>query len=277
MRSHDGEPASQRASVWPAPTAGHPREPRAPGTFCYLLDADTDLAEEFDPRMRMVVRQIATVPVVEVPVGDCQLGAYFDGVAAGPGLLVLGGVIAVDIHVGDRTATELVGAGDLLQPWADGDDDLVDRDASWRVLVRARLAVLDAAFAERARPWPQITDALLRRSARRARDVGVLRAITSHPRLELRLVLLLWPLAGRWGRVEPGGIHLCLPLTHRLLGQLVGAERPSVSHALARLADSGLVTGGSADWHLHGSSEQHLAVLAEHHLERAPRVLRTGG
>jgi hypothetical protein len=48
-----------------------------------------------------------------------------------------------------------------------------------------------------------------------------------------------------------------------MLGQLVGAERPSVSHALARLAEAGLVTGKGEDWHLHGTLEQHLAQLVE--------------
>ena len=75
----------------------------------------------------------------------------------------------------------------------------------------------------------------------------MLRAITSQPRLEVRLVLLLWHLAARWGRVEPSGVRLSLPLTHRLLGQLVAAERPSISHALKRLAQAGLVTGATDD------------------------------
>lgn len=45
------------------------------------------------------------------------------------------------------------------------------------------------------------------------------------------------------------------------MGQLVGAERPSVSHALSRLAEAGLVTGRSEEWHLHGTAEEHLASL----------------
>jgi CRP/FNR family cyclic AMP-dependent transcriptional regulator len=276
MAPFEEEHAPQRASVWPAPSPDRAREGRPPGQFCYLLDVDADLAEEFDPRMRIVVRQIATVPVVDVPLGECQLRARFGSVTGGPGLLILEGLITVDVRVGDRTATELMGSGDLLQPWVESEDELIEQDASWRVLAPARLALLDAAFAERVRPWPQITYALLRRSAKRARDLDVQRAITSHPRLEVRLALMLWHLAGRWGRVEPGGIHLTLPLTHRLLGQLVGAERPSVSHALARLADGGLVTGGGADWHLHGTSRGHLAWLADHHLERGHAALRRG-
>ena len=79
---------------------------------------------------------------------------------------------------------------------------------------------------------------------------------------------MLWHLAARWGKVELGGIRLSLPLTHRLLGQLVGAERPSVSHALARLAEAELVTGRGDEWHLHGSLDHHLASLRR---ARAPR------
>jgi CRP-like cAMP-binding protein len=106
-------------------------------------------------------------------------------------------------------------------------------------------------------------NALLRRAGRRIADLDVLRAITSQPRLEVRLVLLLWHLAARWGRVDPAGIRVSLPLTHRMLGQLVGAERPSISHALARLAQAGMVTGAAGDWHLHGTVEDHLEALIE--------------
>ena len=79
----------------------------------------------------------------------------------------------------------------------------------------------------------------------------------------MRLTLLLWHLAARWGKVERGGIRLPVPLTHQLLGRLVGAERPSVSHALGRLADAGLVRGHGDEWHLSGSLEDQLASINE--------------
>jgi CRP/FNR family cyclic AMP-dependent transcriptional regulator len=230
-------------------------------SYCYLLDADADLAEEFDIRMRMVARRAATVVVFEIPVGDCDPAQWTSPGAGAPGLLVLDGLLAVDVSVGDRTATELIGAGDLVQSWDPGPEDLLDRYACWHVLMPGRVAVLDAGFAERIRPWPQILLALLRRAGKRASNLDVQRAIASQPRLEVRLALLLWHLAARWGKVEPGGIRISLPLTHRLMGQLVGAERPSVSHALARLSEAGLVTGRSEEWHLHGTADQHLAFL----------------
>jgi len=164
--------------------------------------------------------------------------------------------------VGDRTATEIVGDGDVLQALAPRADDLLERESRWHALVPTRLALLDDAFAERVKPWPQISRELLARACMRSADLDVQRAITSQPRLEVRLTLLLWHLAGRWGRVEHGGIRLALPLTHRLLGRLVGAERPSVSHALGRLSQAGLVTTRDGALHLHGTAAEHLAALA---------------
>ena len=141
--------------------------------------------------------------------------------------------------------------------------ELLACGVEWRALVPSRLALLDNAFAQRAVPWPQITGALLRRAGRRTRRLNLQRAISSQPRLEVRLALLLWHLAARWGKVEPGGIRLPLPLTHQLLGRLIGAERPSVSHALARLAETGLVTGHGNEWHIHGSVDQQLPTMLE--------------
>ncbi|HWF26264.1 MAG TPA: helix-turn-helix domain-containing protein, partial [Solirubrobacteraceae bacterium] len=97
----------------------------------------------------------------------------------------------------------------------------------------------------------------------------------------------LWHLAARWGRVEPGGIRVSLPLTHRMLGQLIGAERPSISHALGRLAHAGVVTGTAGDWHLHGTVADHLEALVERTAKlperpapngrSTPRKLASGG
>jgi CRP/FNR family transcriptional regulator, cyclic AMP receptor protein len=254
--------AARRLSQWPL-RADRARDGEFPATHCYLLDADDDLSAAFDLRMRLAARQVVTAAVFDTPAGECELDPWFAAAEHGPGLLVLEGVIAIDARVGDRTASELVGSGDLLQPTIRSPEDILEHVASWRVLRPAKLAVLDGGFAERARPWPQITQELLRRVGRRAADLDVLRAIASQPRLEVRLVLVLWHFARRWGRVEHGGIHLCLPLTHRLLGQIIGAERPSVSHALARLSRAGLVTGGADDLHLNGTVEEHLWQLME--------------
>ncbi len=238
------------------------RRPEAVALSTYLLDADDDLAQEFDLRTRLAVRSGTTVRVLQADVGECDLEPAFTALGRGFGLLVLDGLIAFELHVGERVATELIGAGDVLQPCAHPVDEILERLDSWRVLAPTRLAILDSDFSDRVRPWPQIAQALLRRAARRTADVDTMRAIAGHPRLEVRLDLLFWHLASRWGRVEPQGLRLRLPLTHRLLGQLVAAERPSISHALARLSHARLITGAAGDWHLHGTLDEHLTSLA---------------
>jgi CRP/FNR family transcriptional regulator, cyclic AMP receptor protein len=246
---------------WPARPGTGPASSRSSPFYIYVLDADQGLAQELDLRGRIAARPLATAKLVQLPVGECELNPWFDLARNGPGLLVLDGLVVFETCTGDRIAAELVGASDLLQAPHLVTDDLLERTCHWRVLWPARIAVLDGDFAQRVQPFPQLSRALLRRACSRAAELDVLRAISSQPRLEVRLVLLLWHLSARWGRVEPGSIRLCLPLTHRLLGQLVAAERPSISHALKRLARAGLITGHADDLRLHGSLGDQLESL----------------
>jgi CRP/FNR family cyclic AMP-dependent transcriptional regulator len=268
----DGEVSSggeqPRRSPWPPRAGGRAK----PSSYHYLLDLDVDLADELDVRMRMVARSSVTAVTFDVDVGEAKLSQWLALAAPGPGVLVLDGVIAVNVRVGDRIAAELIGAGDLVQPLPVQAEELLICDPSWRALVPTRCALLDADFAQRVHPWPQITHALLRRIGRRNRRLGAQRAISAHPRLEVRLALLLWHLSARWGKVEPGGIRLPIPLTHQLLGRLIGAERPSVSHALSRLAIAGLVSGHGDEWHLHGSLDEQLEAMIEPSSERVAQI-----
>jgi CRP/FNR family transcriptional regulator, cyclic AMP receptor protein len=270
MSSTGTDAVARSNAEWPgrAPPA---RRPHPAPLFGYVFDLDDDLAEEVEVRMRVSARQHATARLLDAETGECDLEPWFARVGPGPGLLIVDGLLAVDTRVADRTTTELLGSGDLLQPPGAHEDQLVERETVWRALCPSRLALLDTDFVERVRSWPQILNAVVRRAERRSEDLDVIRAISSQPRLEVRLVLLLWHLAARWGRVEPAGLRLTLPLTHRLLGQLVAAERPSISHALRRLSEAGIVSGAAGDWHLHGSVETHLESLIERTARLTPR------
>ena len=266
MAQGEGDPPP---GPFPLPARSDPArrvdaERRPPGRYCYLFDVDDELAASLDHRMRLVARPLATARVQDVSAGEFDLVPLLARLRGGLGLLVIDGVIALDVQVGDRTASELVGAGDLLAPWTSEDDVvLLASETFSRALVRARIAILDQAFAERIRPWPQILHALLRRAVRRTMELNVHRAATCHPRADVRIALLLWHLAERWGIVQRDGIVVPLPLTHRLIGQLVGAERPSVSHALARLSSADLVTREENGIVLHGTAAHHIACLIE--------------
>ena len=239
----------------------------------YLLDLDPELAAQLEAPVRLLARPAATALTFALEPRQLELSRWLEAARGGPGLLLLSGSLVRYARVAGRDVAELVGRGDLLQ--TDGyEEEFIRCEYGWRVLERARLAILDAAFAERVKPWPQINQALLRRVERRVHHLAVQRAIAAHPRLEVRLVLLLWHLAARWGKVEPGGIRLPLPLTHHLLGRLVSAERPSVTHALKRLHDAGLIRGGVDGWHLRGSADEHLSALSPENIlagAHAPR------
>jgi CRP-like cAMP-binding protein len=92
-------------------------------------------------------------------------------------------------------------------------------------------------------------------------------AIAHHQRVEDRLLLTLWHLAERWGRVRPDAIAVPLPLSHQRLADLVGAHRPSVTTAMGDLVRSGAVSRSEGGiWMLHNSPP---AQLRHHRLVAA--------
>jgi hypothetical protein len=226
-----------------------------------VLDIDVDLADELDPQILTAARGAAIAVTLQSDPGRLPVQEWLTAAGSGPGILVLDGVLALNVKVAGRISSELLGTGDLIQPNTQGDEELLACDIGWRGLMPGRFALLDGGFAKRTRFWPQIDHALLRRAALRHARLNVQRAVAAQPRLEVRLALLLWHLAARWGKVERGGVRLPVPLTHQLLGRLIGAERPSVSHALARLAQAELVTGQGDEWHLHGELHDQIASL----------------
>lgn len=122
------------------------------------------------------------------------------------------------------------------------------------VLEPTRLAVLDHGLIRRINPWPELGLELFARGTRRAHFLSVTLAIAHHPRVEDRLLLTLWHLADRFGRVRPDGIVVPLPLPHQRLADLVGSHRPSVTAALGELTREGAISRGeNGTWILHGA------------------------
>jgi CRP/FNR family cyclic AMP-dependent transcriptional regulator len=78
-------------------------------------------------------------------------------------------------------------------------------------------------------------------------------AIVHQARVDVRLHMLLWHLAGRWGRVRSDGIVVPLRLTHSVLSDLVAARRPTVTSALSQLARQGVVSAIREGWLLSGN------------------------
>jgi CRP/FNR family transcriptional regulator, cyclic AMP receptor protein len=170
------------------------------------------------------------------------------------GLLVVDGVLAREVLIVDTVSTELLGAGDVVRPWSDDDElRLLAYDVRWTVLADVRMAVLDRRFAARLGRFPEVNAMLIERLVGRSRRIAVAQAISQLNGVDRRLLALFWHLAERWGRMTSTGVSVPLALSHRLLAQLVGARRPTVSTALAELAERGeLVRRDDGSWLLTG-------------------------
>ena len=140
-----------------------------------------------------------------------------------------------------------------MRPWQhDGEDVTLPFDARFHVIEQSLLALLDLRFAGRAAPYPEVTGALVGRAMQRSRTLVVNMAIAHYPRIDRRLLMLMWHLADRWGRVTPEGIRIPLRLTHQLLADLVASRRPSVTSALQQLGREGRISRIDDAWILHG-------------------------
>jgi hypothetical protein len=219
-----------------------------------VLDVDVGLAEVIPQDQRAQARQAVAANVLELPAaGRWREPIPSDSVRGGYGLLVVDGLVLRRVRVGGRYAAELLGPGDLLRPWQhDPATATLALEWTWRVVETTRLAVLDPRWTARASTWPQLGAELAGRALARSLRLVVGAAIAQQPRLDVRLLMLFWDLADRYGKVHPDGIHLDLPLTHEVLSQLAGARRPSVSGALTRLADNGRLRREGRTWILSG-------------------------
>jgi CRP-like cAMP-binding protein len=86
----------------------------------------------------------------------------------------------------------------------------------------------------------------------RSRQLTVNMAIVHQARVDVRLHMLMWHLAGRWGRVRADGVVVPLHLTHAVLSDLVAARRPTVTSALSDLGRRGVVRAVDEGWLLCG-------------------------
>jgi CRP/FNR family cyclic AMP-dependent transcriptional regulator len=218
-----------------------------------VLDVDPGLAELIPPEQRQQARQATTATLVTYPSGPWRTPDNNQPTRGGYGLLLLDGLLLRRVEVAGRHAAELLGPGDLLRPFQlNGDDSTLDLTWTWRVVAPTKCALLDPRWTVRASTWPQLGGELAGRGLARALRLVITMAIAQQPKLDIRLWMLFWELADRYGKVHPDGIHLELPLTHEVLSHLAGARRPSVSGALTRLAEAGRLTRSGRNWVLSG-------------------------
>jgi CRP/FNR family transcriptional regulator, cyclic AMP receptor protein len=228
---------------------------------CRVLEEDGDLADVIPGGRRVEAFEECQAETVVVGPGR------WAGIAERwpedwVGLLVLRGLLLRRVGVAGRFGAELLGSGDLLRPCQrESDLPLVALSTSFQVLEPTRMAVLDGRFALMLGRHPELTARLVERALRRSRNLAVNMAIVHQARVDVRLRMLFWHLAARWGRVRGGSVLLPLRITHDVLADLAAAQRPTVSSALALLAKEGYVRSDKSGWLLLGDPPGELLDL----------------
>jgi hypothetical protein len=202
---------------------------------------DPDLGDDLDAAAVTAARQIL------VPVASSRIGSWKPPAGAGShsgdlGFLVVEGLLMRRVMIAQTRCIELLGRGDVLRPWSMDVPEVssVPIEADWRVVDQpARFAVLDRNVTRQLGRWPEVTCQLFDRTVRRARWLSFQLAVGHTKHVQTRLLLILWHFADRWGRVRADGVLVDLRLSHRTLGDSVGARRPTVTSALGDLREEG--------------------------------------
>jgi CRP/FNR family transcriptional regulator, cyclic AMP receptor protein len=261
---------AQGTAASPADAAGGPGRP--------LLQLDPDLGQLLTPDRRAAAEQELRVRVTTFPVGEWDGGRLADADPTHVGLLVVEGVLAREIVLSDTVSTELLGPGDIVRPWhLEGPPKLLPVEARWNALAAVRLGLIDRRVGAQLGRYPEIGAVIVDRLSERAQRLSITQAISQLNRVDRRLLALFWHLAERWGRVSRDGIVVPLALSHRLIGELVGARRPTVSTALAELARGGqLVRREDGTWLLTGEPVTATASAADVIRQRRRLMPETG-
>jgi Crp-like helix-turn-helix domain len=133
-----------------------------------------------------------------------------------------------------RMVIAVAGPGAALLPPV-GDERIEGLLDSWLTVVGhdayAALLALPAVAAT-------LVQALTEELRERQESLGHFSSVRHVERVRGKLVQL----ARSHGKVVPGGVRLDLPLTHELLGEMVGSARETVTWAFAQLAREGFVS-----------------------------------
>jgi CRP/FNR family cyclic AMP-dependent transcriptional regulator len=210
-----------------------------------LLDADPELGRYLSYEERQIVRQIP-IPVQSLDrrQSGFEVRLRQTGVFAA---LVLEGMLVRRYYVGEQRSLRMVGPGDLITLAGERGSDLLVCGAL-ETSTRVRLGLLGNRMLLSARRFPRLIEGLQARAALQNERVTAQMVICQMPRVEDRILAILWLLAESWGRVTGSGTLLPVSLTHDLLGELVGARRSTVTLAVRDLIDSGAVLRQNDGW-----------------------------
>ncbi len=218
-----------------------------------ILNEDLGFANTLAKDRLAEARSHSRARVLTVYPGAWEEPKWTPAVRQGPGLLILAGTMLRHLGLDGRSGAELLSTGDLLRPWQGNESGLIEGgQARWQAIEPCRIAILDLGFARRVSPFPEIQMEIVVRAVRRSRHLAVNMAIVQQPKVETRVLMMLWLLADRYGTIGPDGARIPIDLSHSILGELVAARRPTVSAAMASIQRSGRARKVTGGWQLTG-------------------------
>jgi CRP-like cAMP-binding protein len=161
--------------------------------------------------------------------------------------VVIAGMVNRRINVHGQVALRVLGPGAIISAPDSSSSDLIT-SSEWVAMGRVRLAAVGAHFTRAASRWPELQRNLIGRFADQNEQLATQLALCQLPRVEDRLLGMLWLLAESWGKVTSAGTVLPIHFTHESLGTMVGARRPTVTLALGELANRGAVIQRESGW-----------------------------
>jgi CRP/FNR family cyclic AMP-dependent transcriptional regulator len=209
-----------------------------------VLEVGPNLAGVLSNEQRAEARRF------RLPVAAADKGADAAGLleqSGAFGAIVLDGMLIQALQISEDPTLTLIGPGSFVPP-ARPAPSMPVVGARLFVPVATRLVLLGERLLIAARRWPWIASSLHARMLEHSERLATQLAICQLPRVEDRLMALMWLLADSWGRVTPAGIRLRISLSHEVLGGLVGARRPTVTIALSKLAEQGSLIRHDDEW-----------------------------
>jgi len=176
---------------------------------------------------------VARCPRLRLAAGSRLTGAELASQAF---LVVEAGVaaIAATRDGGRREMTvAIAGAGDILVPPSEGEELAALSELTLTAVTPLAYRVLLACPAGAAALVERLTEAVLDRQE----SIAQFAAVEHVERVRDKLLQL----ARAHGRVTSEGVHLDLPLTHRLIAQTTGSARETVTWAVAELSREGFL------------------------------------
>lgn len=243
----------------------------------HVLDAQPELAAHLGAEHWAAARRSTTVPAVTVPAGPWDPATACATGRQPFATLVVSGLIARTVDIGNHPGLELYGPGDVIGS-STLSQSAMPAGESWTVTTPTRVGIFDDEFLVATRRWPRLVTGVFDQMQRQRDRLVLQLVIAEQPRVEDRLLALFWLLSEQYGHVSAEGVVVGLRLTHEALGRLIGAQRPTVTLALKALRGRGSVQRRpDGSWLLTQQPEDAIVDAASLPASHAPVPIDAGG